>query len=76
MARYFFHCEGYENFRDEVGTELPDLPAAKAEIIRMAGQILTDHPDDFANSPKWRLTLEDAERRPLFHLRFSAMSLT
>jgi hypothetical protein len=43
MPRYFFHvCNGDGFTEDEVGTELADFDAAKAEAIRTARVIMGD----------------------------------
>jgi hypothetical protein len=42
MPRYYFHVEDHHTDIDEVGTELPDLEAARSEAVRAAGEILRD----------------------------------
>ena len=34
MPRYFFHVHDGRSFRDDTGTEFPDIYAAQAEAIR------------------------------------------
>jgi hypothetical protein len=72
MPRYFFHCEGAENFRDEDGTELPDLRDAQLQAIQQSGQILQDHAEGFAATPWWRVFITDAEGQTLFELKITA----
>lgn len=44
MQRYFFHtADGFEH-RDETGTELTDLDAARTEAVRLLGSLLNDNP--------------------------------
>jgi hypothetical protein len=40
MPRYYFHIEDDRTDIDSVGMELPDLPTARNEAIRTAGEIL------------------------------------
>lgn len=72
MPRYFFSCEGAETFRDEEGTELPDLRSAQLQAIQQCGQILQDHAEGFAASPYWRVFVTDEDGRILFQLKFTA----
>ena len=72
MPRYFFNCEGAENFRDEDGTELPDLRSAQVQAIQQSGQILQDHAEGFADRPWWRVFVADENGETLFELKFTA----
>jgi hypothetical protein len=40
MPRYFFNVEDHRTAIDVVGTELPDLNAARDEAVVMSGEIL------------------------------------
>lgn len=46
MPRYYFHIQDGRLFRDEDGTELPDLASAEVEASRVVGAHLRDHPDE------------------------------
>ena len=59
MPRYFFNCEGAQNFRDAEGTELPDLHAARIEAVRNAAEVMQDHPKAFSGQPRWRIFVTD-----------------
>ena len=59
MPRYFFSCQGAQNFDDKVGTELPNLMAAKVQAFENAGEILKDHAERFAEDPRWRMMIQN-----------------
>jgi len=40
MPRFFFHTRNGLQVRDEVGTQLPDLKAARREAVKILCQIL------------------------------------
>jgi hypothetical protein len=72
MPRYFFDVQDGYSFRDEMGTELPDIYTAQAQAIRMSGEILSDIGARFWNGAEWKLEVTDDQGRILFTLRFSA----
>lgn len=72
MPRYFFHVIDGASFRDETGTELPDIDAARAQAIRLSGEILQETGARFWNGTAWKLIVTDNDERTLFELRFSA----
>lgn len=45
MPRYFFSLRDHTIETDDVGTELPDISAARVEAIRFAGEMLRDQPE-------------------------------
>lgn len=44
MARFYFHIIDGETFRDEEGTDLPDIETAEIEASRVIAAHLKDHP--------------------------------
>jgi hypothetical protein len=42
MPRYYFHVEDLRTYIDEIGVELPNLPAARNEAVSAAGELLRD----------------------------------
>jgi hypothetical protein len=76
MPRYYFHIEDHRTYVDHVGTELPDLQAARDEAIGAAGQILRDGAaKDLWGGKPWRMWVTQtpfAKEKPLLVLRFSA----
>jgi hypothetical protein len=75
MPRYYFHIEDDRTEIDQIGTELPDLEAARAEAVRATGEILRNgSARDLWSGKPWRMwvTLSPfAAEKPLFILRFS-----
>lgn len=72
MPRFFFNVvDGYDQ-RDLDGTELPDLDTARAEAIRLSGEILKEMGIEFWHHTDWNLIVEGEGREALFTLRFSA----
>ena len=69
--RYFFSCEGAQNFRDEEGTELADLNEARLQAVQNASEILRDKPEAFATSSRWRAYVTDAAGSTVFVLNLS-----
>jgi len=74
VPRYFFSCEGYDNFVDREGVVLADLGSAKAEAVSMMGEILRSHPTEFTGRASWRLMVQDEGAHTLFVLHFTAES--
>jgi hypothetical protein len=75
MQRYFFHVEDDTTTLDEMGTECPDLAAARDEAVRTSGEILRDGAASHLWSGKpWRMwvTQADGGGKTLFTLTFHA----
>ena len=76
MPRFYFHIEDDQTHIDQIGVELPDLPTARDEAVRAAGQILRNGAAKSLWSGKpWRMwvTLSPfVAEKPLFVIRFSA----
>ena len=72
MARYFFHSEDGEFVRDEEGTELRDIAAARVEAVKVAAEILHERPDELWEHQAWRLIVTDDRDLTLFTIEVSA----
>lgn len=60
MTRYHFHILDGKPLVDEHGTELADIDTAKAEAIRLAGEVLKHaKPDDIWAIATWKLVVND-----------------
>ena len=74
MPRFYFHVEDDHVEIDQIGTELPDLEAARDEAVGSAGEILRNGAAKALWSGKpWRMwvTLSPfAVEKTLFVLRF------
>ncbi len=72
MPRYFFDVRDATEIPDDIGTELADEDAARAEAVVFAGRLLADLGRKFWDSGDWRLSVRDESGRVLFTLTFSA----
>jgi hypothetical protein len=71
MPRYFFHIQDHQMFRDEEGTLLPDLAAARTEASQVAAGYLRDHPADVWSPRMLTITVEDETGLMLFQITVS-----
>lgn len=72
MPRYFFHVHDGERLPDYVGSELPNLEAAKKMAVQLSGKLLSERPDVFWNGEEWSLDCCDPTDLVLFTLQFVA----
>jgi hypothetical protein len=72
MPRYFFHVHDGVDRPDPVGTELPDIKAARSEAIRTAGELLRDLDGNLEPNTVWEMNVVDETGRRLLKYRFSA----
>jgi hypothetical protein len=68
MPRYLFHVHDSASIIDDEGTELPDLEAARVEAVRLSGEMLRDHAEQFWGGDEWKLEVTDAAGLMLFKL--------
>jgi hypothetical protein len=73
MPKFFFHTEDGRCFSDEDGTDLPDLDAAKAEALRLIGEVAREDGAEFWTTGELRLTVADQRNLTLFALDVSAI---
>jgi hypothetical protein len=69
-SRYFFHIHHADPELDEVGTELPDMDAARVAAVSLAHRLLLDDAEQFWNTMDWSLEVKDETGRTVFSLRF------
>ena len=72
MPRYFFNLQDGRSRPDREGTELADIGTARAEAVRLSGEVLRDTGAKYWDHPDWRLDVLDERGRTLFSLRFVA----
>ena len=72
MPRYFFNLQDGRSTPDREGTELADIETARAEAVRLSGEILRDIGATYWDHPEWRLDVLDESGRTLFSLCFVA----
>jgi hypothetical protein len=71
VVRYYFHVRDGRDLPDDVGTELPDMPAVRQEAIKAAGEMLRDAAS-FWTGEEWHMTVLDDAGAQVLALRFSA----
>jgi len=74
MPLYFFDISGGELIVDDVGSELPNLAAARNEAIRYSAEVLSTASERFWNCEMWTMLVQDERRRLLFTLKFLAQN--
>jgi hypothetical protein len=72
MPLFFFHLENHPSWGDREGTELPDVEAAKAHAVRLAGELIRDSTVDSLEAP-WRLHVTDESDNEVLCLAMSAL---
>lgn len=73
MPVYFFHVDNGSLSPDQDGTELPDVEAARAEAVALAGALLRELDGEFwAHGRRWTMHVTDDQGRLLFSLHFGA----
>ena len=70
MPRFHFNVEDGSSYPDHEGTELPDVPAAKAHAVWYFGDMLKASPCTFWNGDDWRMEVADEVGLALFSLHF------
>jgi hypothetical protein len=76
LPLYYFNVEDGQRLLDDTGLELPDIAAARDEVVRTSGNLLKAGPSSPVwNGIPWRLWVTDqpnGEGKTFFTLRFSA----
>jgi len=73
MRRFYFHLEDGTSLPDRDGTELPDLATARLEAVRLFGEMLSFHPEQFWDGDEWTMNVTDENGLTLFTLFFGAV---
>jgi hypothetical protein len=60
MPQYFFHSQTDSRFTDDEGSEHATASQARAEAIRLCGEMLRDAPEPFWGSRPWSVTVTNA----------------
>jgi hypothetical protein len=59
MTRYFFDTQDGQSVADAEGVELPSLAAAEIEAVRLAGELLREHAEEFWTSRVFAVSVTD-----------------
>ncbi|MBP2495365.1 hypothetical protein ABID82_002302 [Methylobacterium sp. PvP062] len=68
MPRFYFNVHDGKSGLDVVGTELPDIPTARIEAVRLAGEILRDEAPHIVLDNDWRLEVTNHRGLVLFQM--------
>ena len=68
MPRFHFHISDQIVRRDEEGTELSDLTAARREAVKLAGAMVSERAEHFWRDDDWKLDVTDDRGLLLFSL--------
>jgi hypothetical protein len=72
MPRYYFNVHDGKVMRDKLGSEFPDLDAARNEAITASAEMLRSLRDPmFWNGADWTMSVTDETGEELFSLPFS-----
>jgi hypothetical protein len=72
MPRFYFHVRNGADVRDEIGTELADIDAARNQAIASSSEMIGDLGRKFRLAEVWQMTVTDENGRELFELSFTA----
>jgi pyruvate formate-lyase activating enzyme-like uncharacterized protein len=72
MPRFYFHVKDGADIRDEVGTELPSIDAARNQAIASSSEMIRDLGRKFRLAAVWQMTVTDENGQELFELSFTA----
>jgi hypothetical protein len=72
MPRFYFHVKDGADIRDEVGTELPSIDAARNQAVASSSEMIWDLGRKFRLAEVWQMIVTDENGRELFELSFTA----
>ena len=76
MPRYYFNLKDGRESLDDVGSEFPDIHAARREAVRYSGEVLRDGGASLWEGSSWQLWVTDepsGKGKTFFTLNFSAV---
>ena len=71
---YHFNVHDGADHPDTLGTECPDLAAARVEAVRRIGRMLTEEAARFWAGDEWTMDVTDPSGLTLFSLTFMAIN--
>ena len=72
MPRYHFNLHDGKDLPDLEGVELANLLAARRSAVRISGDCLRDHAEEFWTGDEWKMDVTDEHGLILFTLTFIA----
>lgn len=76
MQRFFFHTSDGVRDVDRVGVELADVAAARAQAVKLSGELLKEKEDVVWNGQDCRVEVTDSAGRLLFCIVTLAIDAT
>ena len=76
MPRYHFHVHDERGIVDEEGIDLPDLPTAQMEAIRLTGGMLLDDASLVHSYAGWHVSVADPDGLLLLRVDVMITDLT
>ena len=73
MPRFFFHVRDGLSAPDVNGTILQSIDQARTEAVRFAGEVITQHAQNFWQRGEWALEVKSHDGLTLFVLHFGAV---
>jgi hypothetical protein len=73
VPRFHFHVRDGQTHPDAVGTDLPDVTAAKVHAVEVSSELLKGHAKSFWTEGEWTLEVTDDTGLTLFTLHFLAI---
>ncbi|MBA4094575.1 MAG: hypothetical protein C0489_10870 [Candidatus Accumulibacter sp.] len=73
MSLYYFNFTDGRAIDDTVGTELPDVRAAKVEAINLLSAMLRRNGENFWRHDEWRIEVQDAQHLTMFCIHVSGL---
>jgi hypothetical protein len=73
MPRFHFHLEDGTTFRDEDGTVLPDLEAARINAVKLLGHVMADNAPQFLSTKVWTMRVTDGSDLMLFSVNVATV---
>ncbi len=75
MNRFFFNTQDGEAVSDVEGVELPDIARAKVEAVKLMGELLTEHAEEFWRTRNFTISVSDEGGATLFTVMTAAASM-
>ncbi|MDO9488875.1 MAG: hypothetical protein Q7J32_10915 [Sphingomonadaceae bacterium] len=73
MSLYYFNFTDGRAIDDMIGTELPDVRAAKAEAVNLLSAMLRSNGEHFWSDDEWRIEVQDAQHLTMFCIHVSGL---
>src|SRR4051812_18911831 len=73
MPRFHFHLEDGTTFRDEEGTVLPNLEAARINAVKLLGHVMADNAREFLSTREWTMNVTDRRDLLLFSVNVASV---